>query len=120
MVCGIVGDGSAFDTYEEFVSLVIENDNEPSEVAASNETPEPDSESVQNTKSEHINNESPENPDNADSQTQAPPTPSDESTTVEPQEQLAPRRSGRIRGQVSEWWKAMFWSQRIPQINIDR
>ena len=102
-VYGNVGDGSAFDTGEDFDSLDIENDNEPSEVAASNETLELNSESVENSESKHKNYESSENPDNADSQTQAPPTPSDESNTVQPQEQLAPRRSGRIRSQVSEW-----------------
>ena len=63
---------------------------------------------MENTDSEHINHESPENLDSADSHNQAPPTTSDESTTVQPQQPLVPRRSGRIRSQVLEWWKAMF------------
>ena len=77
-VFGNVGDGSALDTDEDFVSLDIINDNEPSNVATSNDTTEPNNEHHENGGSEHANDESHENPDKIDSQTQAPPTPSDD------------------------------------------
>ena len=115
-VCGNVGDANTLDTDEDVVSLDIESDNNPSDNAPSSETVE--SESGEGSNSEPSDEELHESIDNTSPNTETPPSSSDDSSEsselptsqVHSQEQHRPepRRSGRVRNPVSQWWRAMY------------
>ena len=115
-VCGNVGDANTLDTDEDVVSLDIESDNNTSDNAPSSETLE--SESGESSNSEPSDEELHESPDTTSPNTETPPSLSDDSSEsgelptsqVHSQEQPRPepRRSGRVRNPVSQWWRAMY------------
>ena len=115
-VCGNIGVGNILDTDVDLVSLDIESDNNPSGNAPSSETLE--SESEESNNSESADEEYHESPDSTSPNAETPPSPSDNSSEsgklplnqVHSQEQprSEPRRSGRVRNPVSQWWRAMY------------
>ena len=77
-VCGNIGVGNILDTDEDLVSLDIEDDNNTSDDAPSNEKLE--SESGESSNSEPSDEELHESPDSTCPNTETPPSPSDDSS----------------------------------------
>ena len=125
-MCGNVGDGNTLDTDEDLVSLDIENDDKHSDNAPSSEPLV--SENGESSNSEPSDEELHESPDSTSPNTETPPSPSDDSSEsterptiqVHSQEQprTEPRRSGRVRNPVSEWWREMYAAGITPHAHV--